>query len=211
MVKNINPLIFRLIINQNHYSIWFIIKKSYFINIKEDNKIRNYINIFLKKEKYIIIYEIFYIKIKKFLNLIKIIIYIGIKNFLIKNIKKKLNKIRIKIKKKINYTNFNIEIIKIINIYEYPNIISKFIIKQLKKKVSFFKIIKKTIELTENTCIKGIKIKISGKIFNKEIKNNEWFKEGIIPLQTIKSKVYFCLYKIKTIYGILSIKVWIFF
>nr|QVX31448.1 ribosomal protein S3 [Lophophytum leandri] len=210
MIKKINSLTFRFIKNKNNYSIWFIKRSYYYYNILEDKKIRNCINIFFKKIKYIIIYEIYYIKINKFLNFIQILIYILVKNFLIKHIKKKINKLRIKIKNKINYINFNIGIKKIINIYKYPNILSKFIIKQLKKKVSFFKIIKKTIELTEKTYIKGIKIKISGKINSKETKHNECIKEGIISLKNIKLKINCCLYKIKTIYGILSIKIWIF-
>nr|WJE89117.1 ribosomal protein S3 [Sarcophyte sanguinea] len=210
MGQKINPFGFRLGITQSHYSLWFSKSKEYFKNLKEDIKIRDYLANYKKKNE-----EFYHIEIKKKIDFIHIIIYMELKKFSIKNIKLKIKKLQINIKKIISHKKLNISLLKIIKPYKYTNILLKFIFNQLKKKVSFRKIIKKTIKLfikiDSNSEIKGIKIQISGRFNNNPIAYIEWIKKGRIPLQTLQSKINFCYYPIKTIYGILSVKIWIFY
>ncbi|KAB2037085.1 hypothetical protein ES319_D03G049300v1 [Gossypium barbadense] len=69
---------------------------------------------------------------------------------------------------------------------------------------------KKAIELTEQADTKGIQIQIAGRIDRKEIALVEWIREGRVPLQTIGAKLEYCSYRVRTIYGVLKIKIWIF-
>jgi len=69
---------------------------------------------------------------------------------------------------------------------------------------------KKAIELTEQADTKGIQVQISGRIDGKEIARVEWIREGRVPLQTIRAKIDYCCYTVRTIYGVLGIKIWIF-
>jgi small subunit ribosomal protein S3 len=69
---------------------------------------------------------------------------------------------------------------------------------------------KKAIELTEQAGTKGIQVQIAGRIDGKEIARVEWIREGRVPLQTIRAKIDYCSYTVGTIYGVLSIKIWIF-
>ncbi|KAG5107075.1 hypothetical protein JHK82_044045 [Glycine max] len=86
----------------------------------------------------------------------------------------------------------------------------KFIAGQLKNRVSFRKAMKKAIELTEQAGTKGVQVQIAGRIDGKEIARVEWIREGRVPLQTIRAKIDYCCYTVRTIYGVLGIKVWIF-
>nr|UIC71731.1 ribosomal protein S3 [Rhopalocnemis phalloides] len=211
MGKKSNPLSFRFIKYYNYYSIWFCKKSYYSYFLHEDKKIRKLIKNNIKFLKFYIYYEIYYIEIKRKINLIQIVIHIISNYYVLNNIKNIINKLRNQIIINILYKNNNLIINKIKNTYLYPNIITKFIINQLKKTISLNKILKKILKLTEKIIIiKGIKIKIAGKIYNKEKQYYEYIKEGLISLQTIKKKIYYNIYKIKTKYGILSIKIWIF-
>nr|YP_009561647.1 ribosomal protein S3 [Commiphora gileadensis]QAT19735.1 ribosomal protein S3 [Commiphora gileadensis] len=115
-------------------------------------------------------------------------------------------------KKKLNCVNrkLNIAITRIANPYGNPNILAEFIAGQLKNRVSFRKAMKKAIELTEQSDTKGIQVQIAGRIDGKEIARVEWIREGRVPLQTIGAKIDYCSYTVRTIYGVLGIKIWIF-
>ncbi|XP_052623686.1 50S ribosomal protein L16, plastid-like [Lactuca sativa] len=63
---------------------------------------------------------------------------------------------------------------------------------------------KKAIELTEQADTKGIQVQIAGRIDGKEIARVEWIREGRVPLQTIRAKIDYCCYTVRTIYGALE-------
>ncbi|KAL2922333.1 30S ribosomal protein S3 chloroplastic [Bienertia sinuspersici] len=69
---------------------------------------------------------------------------------------------------------------------------------------------KKAIKLTKQADTKGIRIQIAGRIVGKEIARIGWTVEGRVPLQTIRAKIDYCAYTVRTIYGVLGIKNWIF-
>ncbi|KAL9362668.1 hypothetical protein Peur_045453 [Populus x canadensis] len=69
---------------------------------------------------------------------------------------------------------------------------------------------KKAIELTEQSNTKGIQVQIAGRLDRKEIARAEWVREGRVPLQTLRAKINYYSYTVRTIYGVLGIKIWIF-
>nr|AYC21348.1 30S ribosomal protein S3 [Aphyllon uniflorum var. occidentale] len=214
MGQKINPLGFRLGTTQNHHSLWFAQQKKYSEGLQEDQKIRDFIKYYVKKNMRISsdTEVIARIEIKKRINLIQVIIFWGFPKLLIKSIPSKIEELQIDLKKEFHYVNknFNIAITKLTKPYRNPIIIAEFIAGQLKNRVSFRKAMKKAIELTEQADTKGIQVQISGRFDGKEIARVEWIREGRVPLQTIIAKIDYCSYKIKTICGILGIKIWIF-
>nr|YP_010565495.1 ribosomal protein S3 [Yoania squamipes]UZA66557.1 ribosomal protein S3 [Yoania squamipes]UZA66582.1 ribosomal protein S3 [Yoania squamipes] len=209
MGQKINPLGLRLGTIQSHHSFWFAKPNNFSMSLQEDERIRNFINNYVKKKNKISssFKGIVYIVIQKRINFIQIIIYIGFINLLIKEL-------QMNVQKEFNYINLNhklnIAIIRIERPYGQPTILAEYISLQLKKRVSFRKAMKKAIELTEQMGTKGIKVQISGRIDGKEIARVEWSREGRVPLQTIRAKINYCSHTIKTIYGTLGIKIWIF-
>nr|USG51934.1 ribosomal protein S3 [Dendrocnide sinuata] len=212
MGQKINPLVFRLGATQSHYSLWFVQPKKYSEDLQEDHTIRNYIKNYVQKNMKISssVEGIACIEIQKRTDLIQVTIYMGFPKLLIEP--RKIEELQMNAQKELNAVNrkLNIAISRISNPYGHPTILAEFIAGQLKNRVSFRKAMKKAIELTEQAGTKGIQIQISGRIDGKEIARVEWIREGRVPLQTIRAKIDYCSYTVRTIYGALGIKIWIF-
>nr|YP_010159173.1 ribosomal protein S3 [Centrosema pubescens]QRG31453.1 ribosomal protein S3 [Centrosema pubescens] len=215
MGQKINPLGFRLGTTQSHNSFWFAQLTNYSKNLQEDKKIRDCIKNYIQKNIRISsgVEGVGQIKIQKRIDLIQVTIYMGFPKLLIEGNKpRRIDELQMNMQKKLNCVNrkFNIVITRITNAYKHPNILAEFIAGQLKNRVSFRKAMKKAIELTEQAGTKGVQVQISGRIDGKEIARVEWIREGRVPLQTIRAKIDYCSYTVRTIYGVLGIKVWIF-
>nr|YP_010483849.1 ribosomal protein S3 [Piper bonii]UVV35959.1 ribosomal protein S3 [Piper bonii] len=216
MGKKINPLGFRLGANQSHRSIWFAQSKSYSKGLQEDEKIRDCIHNYVEKNMKISSgFEgkgISHIEIQKKMDLIQVIIYMGSPNSLMEGRTRGIDELQTNVQKEFISVNrrLNIAIIRVAKPYAQPTILAEHIALQLKNRVSFRKAMKSAIELTEQADTKGIQIQIAGRIDGKEIARVEWIREGRVPLQTIRAKIDYCSYTVRTIYGILGIKIWIF-
>nr|QST15814.1 ribosomal protein S3 [Elatostema qinzhouense] len=212
MGQKINPLGFRLGSTQSHHSLWFVQPKNYSEDLQEDHKIRNCIKNYVQRNMKISssVEGIACIEIQKRIDLIQVIIYMGFPKLLLEP--SKIEKLQMNVQKELNAMNrkLNIAISRISNPYGHPTILAEFIAGQLKNRVSFRKAMKKAIELTEQANTKGIQIQIAGRIDGKEIARVEWIREGRVPLQTIRAKINYCSYTVRTIYGVLGIKIWIF-
>nr|YP_009446205.1 ribosomal protein S3 [Lupinus westianus]ATY40630.1 ribosomal protein S3 [Lupinus westianus]UBK10511.1 ribosomal protein S3 [Lupinus westianus var. aridorum] len=211
MGQKINPLGFRLGTTQSHDSLWFAQPTNYSNNLQEDKKIRDCITNYIEKNIKISsgVEGIARIKIQKRIDLIQIIIYMGFPKLLIEGKPRRIEELQMNVQKYV-HQKLNIAITRISNAYRHPNILAEFIAGQLKNRVSFRKAMKKAIELTEQAGTKGVQVQIAGRIDGKEIARVEWIREGRVPLQTIRAKIDYCSYPVRTIYGILGIKVWIF-
>nr|YP_009557279.1 ribosomal protein S3 [Asteropeia rhopaloides]QBC71437.1 ribosomal protein S3 [Asteropeia rhopaloides] len=211
MGQKINPLGFRLGTTQSHYSLWFAQTKNYSQGLQEDQKIRDCIKNYIQKNTRAS-EGIARIEIQKRIDLIQVIIYMGFPKILIENRTRGIEELQINVQKELNCVNrkLNIAITRITKPYGNPTILAEFIAGQLKNRVSFRKAMKKAIELTEQADTKGIQIQIAGRIDGKEIARIEWIREGRVPLQTIRAKIDYCGYPVRTIYGLLGIKIWIF-
>ncbi|KAL6511412.1 40S ribosomal protein S3 [Orobanche minor] len=214
MGQKINPLGFRLGTTQSHHSLWFAQPKNYYEGLQEDQKIRDFIKNYVQNNMRISsgTEGIARIEIQKRIDLIQVIIFMGFPKLLIESRPRGIEELQINLKKEFNYVNqkLNIAITKLIKPYRNPSILAEFIAGQLKNRVSFRKAMKKAIELTEQADTKGIQVQISGRLDGKEIARVEWIREGRVPLQTIRAKIDYCSYTVRTIYGILGIKIWIF-
>nr|YP_010964037.1 ribosomal protein S3 [Astragalus floridus]WNM88615.1 ribosomal protein S3 [Astragalus floridus] len=214
MGQKIHPLGFRLGTTQTHDSIWFAQPTNYSENLKEDKIIRDCIKNYIQKTIRISsgVEGIGRIKIKKRIDLIQVIIYMAVPKLLIEGKPRRIEELQINVQKKLNCVNrkLNIAITRIPNAYRDPNILAEFIAGQLKNRIPFRKAIKKAIELAEQAGTKGVQVQIAGRIDGKEIARVEWIREGRVPLQTIRAKIDYCSYPVRTIYGVLGIKVWIF-
>nr|QBE88729.1 ribosomal protein S3 [Hypertelis spergulacea] len=213
MARQINPLGFRLGTTQNHYSIWFAQPKHYPEGIKEDLKIRNYIQKFVKKRRgFGCDGMIGRIEIKKNLDLIEVILYMVAPIYLTKrhpdwfedlhkNLQKELNCVK-------RNLGLNMQIKKIEEPYGTPNILAEFVAEQIMRRVSVRKAMKKAIGLSQQAGREGIKIKISGRIDGRDIARSIWLQKGRVPLQTIRAKMDYYAYIFRTIHGVMSIKIW---
>ena len=103
-----------------------------------------------------------------------------------------------------------------INIFEIkrPEIDAKLIgdsiAQQLRARISHRRAMKQAIASAMRVGAKGIKIKVSGRIGGAEMARSEQYKEGRIPLHTIRADIDYAICESKTVYGIIGVKVWVF-
>uniref|UniRef100_A0AAT9ZTY9 Small ribosomal subunit protein uS3c n=1 Tax=Phanera cercidifolia TaxID=3078826 RepID=A0AAT9ZTY9_9FABA len=213
MGQKMNPLGFRLGTTQSHHSIWFAKPKNYSESLQEDQKIRDFIKNYVQKTMNGAEVEgIGQIKIQKKIDLIQVIIYMRVPKLLIEGKPRRIEELQMNLQKKLNCVKqkLNITISKMANPYSHATILAEFIAGQLKNRVSFRKAMKKAIQLTDQAGAKGVQVQIAGRLGGKEIARVEWIREGRVPLQTIRAKIDYCSYPVRTIYGVLGIKIWIF-
>ncbi|WGH24838.1 MAG: 30S ribosomal protein S3 [Candidatus Shikimatogenerans bostrichidophilus] len=205
MGQKANPIANRLGLILGWKSIWI---KNYSINVKEDEDIRNFIN-----ERFYRKYCISNILIEKTRNKIIITIFTSKPAIVIGKQGKEVDYLKKEIKKKINNINRNLYIyINVIDV-EYPEIdallVAKNICRQIINRVSYKKCIKISIINAMRMKIKGIKIKISGRLNGVEMARKETYKNGTIKLSTFRSNIDYGFYEANTTYGKIGVKVWI--
>nr|YP_010760352.1 ribosomal protein S3 [Cuscuta pacifica]WEY30302.1 ribosomal protein S3 [Cuscuta pacifica] len=214
MGQKINPLALRLGTNQNHYSIWFSQPKAYSKSLQEDQKIRSFIRSYIEKMKISPsgVEGIARISIYKRIDLIEVRILMGFPKLLLENRPQGLEELKKALQKELNCGNqkLNIGITKIEKPYSNPHILADFIAGQLKNRVSVRQAMKKAIELAEEADTKGIQVQIAGRLNGQDIARVQWIREGRVPRQTIRAAFDYCSYGVRTIYGVLGIKIWIF-
>nr|YP_009436557.1 ribosomal protein S3 [Cyphia dentariifolia]YP_009436592.1 ribosomal protein S3 [Cyphia dentariifolia]ATG26832.1 ribosomal protein S3 [Cyphia dentariifolia]ATG26869.1 ribosomal protein S3 [Cyphia dentariifolia] len=215
MGQKINPLGFRLGTTQSHHSLWFAQPKNYSQNLQEDEKIRDYIKNYVQKNMQIssVVEGITRIEIQKQIDVTKIKIYTASSTLFTENGPQEIKELQMNLQKKDFYCvnrKLNLAITRIAEPYRNPNILAEYIADQLNNRVSYRKAMKKAIELTEKANAKGIRVQIAGRLGGKDIARVAWIQEGRLPLQTIQAKIDYCSYTVRTIHGVLGIKIWIF-
>ena len=83
------------------------------------------------------------------------------------------------------------------------------IAQQLIKKISYRRAVKKAIQSTIRMGADGIRIRVAGRLGGSDIARQETFREGRVPLQTLRSDIDFAITEARTTYGIIGVKVWI--
>ncbi|WGH24653.1 MAG: 30S ribosomal protein S3 [Candidatus Shikimatogenerans bostrichidophilus] len=205
MGQKANPIANRLGLILGWKSIWI---KNYSINVKEDEYIRNFIN-----KRFYRKYCISNILIEKTRNKIIITIFTSKPAIVIGKQGKEVEYLKQVIRKKIDKINKNLNIyINVVDVVQ-PEIdallVAKNICRQIINRVSYKKCIKLSILNAMRMKIKGIKIKISGRLNGVEMARKETYKEGIIKLSTFRSNIDYGFYEANTTYGKIGVKVWI--
>nr|YP_009436320.1 ribosomal protein S3 [Cyphia belfastica]ATG26497.1 ribosomal protein S3 [Cyphia belfastica] len=217
MGQKINPLGFRLGTPQSHRSRWFAQPKNYSQNLQEDEKLRDYIKNYVQKKFKIssVVEGITRIEIKKefyVTYILNIKIYTASITLFKENGPQELKELRMNLEKDFYCVNRKIKLAikRITEPYRYPNIVAEFIAYQLKRRVPYRKAMRMAVELTEEANTKGVRVQMAGRLGGKDIARVDWIQEGRLPLQTVQAKIDYCSYTVRTILGVLGIKIWIF-
>ncbi len=89
-------------------------------------------------------------------------------------------------------------------------LVAESIAQQLEKRIMFRRAMKRSVQNSMRLGAKGIKINIAGRLNGAEIARSEWYREGRVPLHTLRADIDYGLAEARTTYGILGVKVWIF-
>lgn len=81
---------------------------------------------------------------------------------------------------------------------------------QLERRIMFRRAMKRAVQSSMRLGAQGIRINIAGRLNGAEIARSEWYREGRVPLHTLRANIDYGLAEAKTTYGVLGVKVWIF-
>ena len=88
-------------------------------------------------------------------------------------------------------------------------LVAESIAKQLERRVSFRKAMKKALQSSMDAGALGIKIQVSGRLGGAEIARTEWYREGRVPLHTLRAEIDYAIARAQTTYGVIGVKVWV--
>jgi len=89
-------------------------------------------------------------------------------------------------------------------------LVAESVANQLERRIMFRRAMKRAVTNSMRLGAEGIKIKVSGRLNGAEIARSEWYREGRVPLHTLRADIDYGLAEARTTYGIIGIKVWIF-
>ncbi|HBH06662.1 MAG TPA: 30S ribosomal protein S3 [Flavobacteriales bacterium] len=201
MGQKTNPIANRLGFIRGWDSAWYG-GDNYGHKIKEDYKVRRYLNARLEKA------SVAKIVIERTLKLMTVTIHTARPGIIIGKGGQEVDKLKEELKK---LTNNEVQI----NIYEVKRpelearLVADSVARQIEGRISFRRAAKMAIAGTMRMGAEGIKVQISGRLNGAEMARTETYKEGRIPLHTFRANIDYALSEAHTTYGRIGVKVWI--
>ena len=203
MGQKIHPTGFRLSVSRNWASRWYASNKDFAGMLAEDIKVREYLKAKLKNA------SVSRVLIERPAKSARITIFsarpgvlIGKKGEDIENLKKELA-VRLGVPVAVN-----IEEVRKPEID--AQLIADSITQQLEKRIMFRRAMKRAMQNAMRLGAQGIKIMSAGRLNGIEIARTEWYREGRVPLHTLRADIDYATSEAKTTYGIIGVKVWVY-
>ena len=202
MGQKVNPVGLRLNVNKTWDSRWFA-DKNYAGQLLKDLKIRAFLDKELKKA------SVSRIVIERVANKVNVVIFssqpgliIGKKGADIDNLKKKLARM--------TKSDVNVNIVEVRRADVDAVITAKSIASQIERRISFKKAMKKAVQNALRSGAKGIRVSCAGRLNGAEIAREEWYREGRVPLHTLRADIDYGYARAETTYGVIGVRVWIY-
>ena len=204
MGQKVHPIGFRLGNFRKWDSVWFA-RKDYSALVLEDRKIRDYV----KGDPELKGAGIAGVDIKRAANKVTIKIHTSRPGMVIGQKGKKIEDLRRRLEKLVSR-----ELIIDVQEVRKPEInaqlVAENIAQQLERRVSFRRAMKKSVGQALKFGAKGIKLRCKGRLAGAEIARQEWYREGRVPLHTLRAYIDYGFAEARTTYGVIGVKTWIF-
>jgi len=201
--QKVNPIGLRTALNKNWESRWFAGKKVFGEWLHEDLKIRKFI-----KEKFANAC-IARIQIERFASRIRITIFSARPGLLIGKKGSELDTLRQEVSKFTGNKEIFVDIAEIKRAEVNAQLVAENIAVQLERRIGFRRAMKKSIQTAMDMGVDGIKVHCSGRLGGAELARSEQYKDGRIPLHTLKAIIDYGFAEANTTAGKIGVKVWI--
>ncbi|HOZ55223.1 MAG TPA: 30S ribosomal protein S3 [Clostridia bacterium] len=203
MGQKMNPHGLRVGVIKDWSSKWYADAKDFGNYLVEDNKIREYV----KKKLYIS--GISKIEIERTARFVKVNVFTAKPGLVIGKGGDLAEKLKIELQKMIN-KDVNLNIVEVKNVDMDAQLVAENIAAQLERRISFRRAMKQCMQKTMKSGALGIKTAVSGRLGGADMARTEFYKEGTIPLQTIRADIDYGFAEANTTYGKTGVKVWIY-
>jgi small subunit ribosomal protein S3 len=201
--QKVNPIGFRVGVIRTWDSRWYAKGNQYMVNLHEDIRLRKYIKDKLKHA------GVSKVEMERAANKIKIIIHTARPGVVIGKKGTGIDSLKADIQSQTKNEVF-------VNIQEVrkpdldAQLVAENIALQLEKRISWRRALKKAMAASIKSGVRGIKIKVGGRLDGAEIARTEWYNDKSVPLHTLRADIDYGTAEALTSYGIIGLKVWIY-
>lgn len=203
MGQKVNPIAFRLAVNKDWRSKWYASGKDYTNKLHEDLKIRKYLTDrlqFAAISKVVI--ERAWASVRVTLHTSRPGLIIGRKGSEIERMTKDLGKL-------CKDAQVKIDIIEIRKPELDAQLVAENVAVQLERRISFRRAMKRAVQTAMEFGAEGIRLRVAGRLGGADIARSQVYREGKVPLQTLRVPVEYGFAEARTVYGVIGIKCWV--
>lgn len=202
MGQKVNPIGFRVAVTKDWRSKWFADKKQFGGLLQEDIRIREQVK---KRLKEAAVPEII---IERYANRARVTIYTARPGIVIGRKGQDIEKLREELAKSTGKEIY-IDIKEVKNPDTNAQLVAENIALQLERRVSFRRALKRAVQMAMDLGALGIKVHAAGRLGGSELARSEGYREGKVPLHTLRANVQYGFAEAKTMAGTIGIKVWV--
>ena len=206
MGQKVHPIGIRLGITKDWDSKWYADSREFPALVHSDFKIRKFLKEKLKDA------SVSRIQIERPAKRVQITIHTARPGIVIGKKGEDIEKLRVQVARMLDMDLKDVRI----NIAEIrkpeldAQLVADGIAQQLERRVMFRRAMKRAVTNTMRLGAEGIKVKVAGRLNGAEIARSEWYREGRVPLHTLRADIDYGLAEAMTTYGVIGVKVWIF-
>lgn len=203
MGQKVHPTGIRLGITKQHSSVWYADSKDYADKLITDMKVRDYVESTLKNA------SVSKVVIERPAQTARVTIHTARPGIVIGKKGEDVDKLRKELTKQMGVpVHINIEEVRKPDLD--ARLVAQSVCSQLERRVMFRRAMKRVVQNAMRGGAEGIKVQVSGRLGGAEIARSEWYREGRVPLHTLRADIDYATYEALTTYGIIGVKVWIF-
>lgn len=203
MGQKVNPTGIRLGIVKKHTSVWYAGSDQYADKLNNDLAVRSYIQDKLSSA------SVSRVDIERPANTARITIHTARPGIVIGKKGEDVDRLRAEVSKRMGVpVHINIEEIRKPDLD--ASLVAQNVAQQLERRVMFRRAMKRAVQNAMRQGAEGIKIQVGGRLGGAEIARSEWYREGRVPLHTLRANIDYATAEASTTYGIIGVKVWIF-
>jgi small subunit ribosomal protein S3 len=203
MGHKVNPTGMRLGVIKEHNSVWYAEKAEYANNLLNDIQVREFL------DKRLVKASVSKIVIERPAQNARITIHTARPGIVIGKKGEDVDRLRRDVSEMMGVpVHINIEEVRKPDLD--ARLVAQNVAGQLERRVMFRRAMKRAVQNAMRQGAKGIKIQVGGRLGGAEIARSEWYREGRVPLHTLRADIDYSTYEAKTTYGIIGVKVWIF-
>jgi small subunit ribosomal protein S3 len=203
MGNKVNPIGFRLAVQKDWRSKWYANKQEFPEFLHTDIKVRNYL-----KEK-LRFAALSRIMIERAWNSLRVTLYTARPGLVIGRKGSEIEMMSESISKMCGGREVKIDIFEIKQPELDAQLVAEGVAMQLERRIAFRRAMKRAIQTTMDFGADGIRIRCAGRLGGADIARAEWYKEGKVPLQTLRVPIDYGFTEARTGYGIIGVKCWI--
>ncbi len=203
MGQKVHPHGLRIGVIKDWDSKWYADSKNFSDYLVEDHKIREYI------KKKLFASGISKIEIERTAKFVKVNVYTAKPGIVIGKGGNLAESLKQELMKMIN-KDVNLNIVEVKDVDTNAQLVAENICNQLERRISFRRAMKQCMQKAMKAGALGIKTSVSGRLGGADMARTEFYKEGTIPLQTLRADIDYGFYEADTTYGKIGVKVWIY-